>query len=143
MGLFWLGEKCKGLLMLNVTGCDEITVNGFNALIEGLHFVEAASTFTGFKPIDNHVNKKLERQLEMIQEHNERFVRDKLDAERKAKKLEEKQRIDLINKASSTIALCIRRYRCRLYFYKIYIRKLRNARYVIGDLLFFCAYTFP
>lgn len=130
MGLYWLGEKCKGLLMLNVTGCDEITVNGFNALIEGLHYVEAASTFTGFKPIDNHVNRKLEGQLEMIQEHNERLVREKEEAEYRARKLKEKQLLDLQNKASSTIALCIRRYKCRLYFYWIHMRKKRHAKYV-------------
>lgn len=61
-----LVENCKGILMLNVSGCPEITVNGITAIIRGLKYVEAATSYLGFKPIDRHIEKKLDDQMKMI-----------------------------------------------------------------------------
>jgi hypothetical protein len=65
--IFALGDLCKGLLTLNVTGCERITINGLNALVSGLDYVEKGISFMGFKPIDDHVDKKLTDNLNMVQ----------------------------------------------------------------------------
>ena len=52
--LLFLASRCEGLLMLNLTGCERVSVAGLDHLIKGLHFVEKAVSFMGFKPIDEH-----------------------------------------------------------------------------------------
>jgi hypothetical protein len=116
-GIYWLADKCKGLIMLNVTGCDLITVNGLTALIQGMDFVEPARTFTGFKPVDEHVDKKLANQLLMIKESEIGAVREV----EKNKELEKAYQTKVYNQqrnwASATIAAYLRRYKCRMRFY--------------------------
>jgi hypothetical protein len=65
--MFMLAELCKGLLTLNLTGCERITINGLNALVSGLDYVEKGISFMGFKPVDEHIEKKLADQLMMVQ----------------------------------------------------------------------------
>lgn len=55
--LLFLASRCQGLLMLNLTGCERVTVVGLDHLIRGLHFVENAVSFMGFRPVDEHGNK--------------------------------------------------------------------------------------
>jgi hypothetical protein len=38
--------------MLNATGCMELSGNGLRAMVQGLQFVELASSFYGFKPVE-------------------------------------------------------------------------------------------
>ena len=52
--LWFLATRCEGLLMLNLTGCERVTVVGLDHLIRGLNFVEKAVSFMGFKPVDEH-----------------------------------------------------------------------------------------
>lgn len=42
--------------MLNLTGCERVTVVGLDHLIRGMNFVESAVSFMGFKPVDEHGN---------------------------------------------------------------------------------------
>ena len=65
--MYMLGELCKGLLTLNLTGCERITINGLNALVSGIDYVEKGVSFMGFKPIDEHIEKKLHDHLMMVQ----------------------------------------------------------------------------
>jgi hypothetical protein len=123
LGIYWLADKCKGLIMLNVTGCDLITVNGLCALIQGMSFVEPAKTFTGFKPVDEHIDKKLASQLMMIKDSAMGAV---LEVERNKeieKAYQKKVYNELINAASSTIAGYLRRYKCRMRFYWMWMDK--------------------
>lgn len=65
--MFALGDLCKGLLTLNLTGCERITINGLNALCAGLDYVEKGVSFMGFRPVDEHIEKKLADHLAMVQ----------------------------------------------------------------------------
>lgn len=38
--------------MMNATGCMELSGNGLRAMVRGLNFVELASSFYGFKPVE-------------------------------------------------------------------------------------------
>jgi len=49
-GLCHLAQRCPALRSLNLTGCEEVTLNGLRALIEGLEYVVEAKTFFGFIP---------------------------------------------------------------------------------------------
>ncbi|CAM9172589.1 unnamed protein product, partial [Ectocarpus fasciculatus] len=126
-GIYWLADRCKGLIMLNVTGCDLITVNGLTALIQGMSFVEPARTFTGFKPVDEHVDKKLANQLLMIKESEIGAVREVQKNIELEKAYQKKVYNEKINKASTTIAGYLRRYKCRLRFYWIWMDKRKFA----------------
>lgn len=64
--LFDMAKNCPGLIMLNVTGCQNVSQMGLKALIQGLSYVEEAKTFSGFKPMDEHIELKLSGQLLMI-----------------------------------------------------------------------------
>lgn len=65
--MFALGDLCKGLLTLNLTGCERITINGLNAMCAGLDYVEKGVSFMGFRPVDEHIEKKLADHLAMVQ----------------------------------------------------------------------------
>lgn len=66
LALFEMAKNCPGLIMLNVTGCQEVSQLGLKALISGIPYVEEAKTFSGFKPMDEHIELKLSGQLMMI-----------------------------------------------------------------------------
>lgn len=38
--------------MLNATGCTELSGSGLRAMVKGLNFVELATSFYGFKPVE-------------------------------------------------------------------------------------------
>lgn len=57
MALFDMAKNCPGLIMLNVTGCQEVSQSGLKALIQGMLYVEEAKTFSGFKPKDEHIGE--------------------------------------------------------------------------------------
>jgi hypothetical protein len=67
VALLHLAEGCRGLLMLNVTGCDHISVSGIKALVTGLGYIEMGLSFVGFKPVDDHIEKKLAGNMNMLQ----------------------------------------------------------------------------
>lgn len=66
--LYYVAENCPGILMLNVTGCEQITMNGVKELIRGLKYVTEAQSYLGFRPVDEHIDKKLSDQL--VFQHN-------------------------------------------------------------------------
>lgn len=135
-GIYWLADKCKGLIMLNVTGCDLITVNGLNALIQGMSFIEPARTFTGFKPVDEHIDKKLANQLLMIKESEIGAVREVEKNRELEKAYQLKVYKERRNWASATIAGYLRRYKCRLRFYWIWMDRKRVASTVFVQRVF-------
>jgi len=51
--LYDLGEGCRNLIYLNLTGCSKITRCGLLALIAGFGFVKEATDFFGFIPEDH------------------------------------------------------------------------------------------
>ena len=65
--MFALADQCKGLLTLNLTGCERVTINGLDALVSGMDYVEKGVSFMGFRPVDQHVEKKLADHLDMVQ----------------------------------------------------------------------------
>ena len=74
---------CKNILMLNVTGCEGVTSSGLKTLILGLKYVEQSISFVGFKPIDEHVNKKLEEHLIMVKTETLLFLEQNMKAKKK------------------------------------------------------------
>lgn len=127
MGAYYVADNCKGLLMLNITGCEEITVNGLSALIQGMNHVEPARTFTGFKPVDEHVSKKLASQLMMIKEASAAAQREKEQAQDRQAQAQEEAEAARRNWAAYTITAYLRRYRCRMHFYWMWIDKRRTS----------------
>jgi hypothetical protein len=123
-----LVENCKGILMLNVSGCPEVTVNGINAIIRGLRYVETATSFLGFKPIDKHIEKKLNDQMKMIRrqeveqqrylEHSQQEA--EIQAQADCKALEEKSAL--------IIQRQIAMYSCRMRYYKMWQCRERNRQ---------------
>lgn len=62
-----IAEYCKDILCtLNITGCDKITANGLDALIEGFIYVQRSSNYVGFHPIDNYLEFKLQSILLLL-----------------------------------------------------------------------------
>jgi hypothetical protein len=125
--MFCLADQCKGLLTMNLTGCERITVNGLNNLVLGLSFVEKAISFFGFKPTDNHIAKKLDDQLRMIEKH-EIFV---VEQERQRQQAEQQRIIDAENarlyKAAKLIQEYMYRYKKRMHFYWMWVNRNRRS----------------
>ncbi len=125
--MFCLADQCKGLMTLNMTGCERITMNGLDHLVRGLDYVEKGITFMGFKPIDQHVEKKLDDNLKMIK----RSVTKRMEEEARLKREREQNEIEAydkkINHAASVIQSYIRRYTKRMYFYGLWRLRLKRA----------------
>ena len=126
--LFTLAQSCRGLLMMNLTGCEQVTLNGLRALISGMNYVVEAQTFMGFRPMDEHVEKKLAGQLSMIREdaaskistHYRGFVTKR-----------EEDRVHALwhkDKCARTIQNYISRYMMRLVFYYMWKRRVKMHR---------------
>lgn len=115
--LFALADKCKGLLMMNLTGCEQVTLNGLRALVTGMSYVVEAKTFMGFRPMDEHVEKKLTGQLSMIRE----TAACKISGQYRAfvtKREEDRIRdIEYREKCARCIQSYMTRYMMRLHFY--------------------------
>jgi F-box and leucine-rich repeat protein 2/20 len=55
-----IAEHCQDVLCtLNITGCEKITSNGLDAIIEGFPLVKASATYVGFQPHDNYLELRL------------------------------------------------------------------------------------
>lgn len=124
--MYSLSQNCKGLLMMNITGCSNITINGLQALITGLKYVEPGISFFGFKPIDKHIEKKLNGHLQMLY----RDVIKKIEEEQTRKqKIEDEYNRKLEshqNKAATFIQRRMYAYSRRMYFYRLW--KARTFR---------------
>lgn len=61
-------------------------MNGINSLVVGLQYVQLSTTFVGFCPIDSHVARKLDDQIQMIKGQesyrHEKMIRDQIERER-------------------------------------------------------------
>mmetsp|Transcript_21048 Transcript_21048/g.35302 ORF Transcript_21048/g.35302 Transcript_21048/m.35302 type:complete len:1089 (-) Transcript_21048:242-3508(-) len=115
-----LASQCKGLLTLNLTGCERITVNGLNAMVEGLDYVEKGVSFMGFKPIDEHIDKKLNDHLKMVQEAAGKLRREQLALQQKRELEEEAARVKHLNSSAQVIQAYMGRYKKRMHFYRLW-----------------------
>lgn len=127
MALFVLAENCKGIQMLNVTGCQTVTVTGINALIQGLGYIEPAISFMGFKPVDKHVEKKLDGQLAMIEYTALKKIQDEMDAIKKAQEEADEARHNLLNGSAHRIQLNFRAYMCRMVYWRIWRNRMKHS----------------
>lgn len=114
---------CKNILMLNVTGCEGVTSSGLKTLILGLKYVEQSISFVGFKPIDEHVNKKLEEHLIMVKTEALLFLEQNMKAKKKKDHEQEMFMHRLQVKSSNTIKQYMSRYLKRVFFWYIYHKK--------------------
>jgi hypothetical protein len=110
-------QASPGILMLNVTGCELVTVNGLHSMISGLQYVIEAKTYFGFKPLDEHVERKLMSQLNLIYDTGARKITNayaQMMNRREQVKLMELVRID---KSARIIQNYLTRYLLRVRFY--------------------------
>ena len=128
--LLSLAENCKGILMLNVTGCEDVTLNGLRALITGLEFVEEARTYTGFKPMDEHIDKKLCAQLVMNRSSAAEVIQRNYRAVTSRRGALQIYEIVKIDKAARTLQGVLSRYKYRMKFYRMWQEKLHLSKYV-------------
>ena len=117
--------NCLGLLMLNVSGCELVTNNGLNAIISGLKYVEAGITFVGFKPIDKHIELKLQHQKHYLETNAIEIITNGFEKRRKFKEQKIIDKMKRLEKAARLIQEVFYRYRCRQYFYDIWYKKKR------------------
>ena len=111
-----LATNCQGLLMLNVTGCEEITPNGLKALIRGLKYVEAGSSFVGFKPKDKHVEQKINDYMSFLHNQAICIIRDGFDKRQWQKLAFAHEVADRLEEAALQIQQSYRSYRHRMFF---------------------------
>ena len=110
-------QASPGILMLNVTGCELVTANGLRSMIEGLQFVVEAKTYFGFKPVDEHIEKKLMSQLNLIYDTGARKIThayQQMMSKREHRRLMELVKID---KSARIIQNYLTRYLLRVRFY--------------------------
>jgi hypothetical protein len=116
--IFRTVEACHGgLLLLNVTGCEQVTINGLRSLITGLQYVVEAKTYVGFKPMDEHLEKKLMGQLNLIYDTGARKITQayhQMIERREESRLREIERRD---KSARIIQNYLSRYMLRVRFY--------------------------
>jgi hypothetical protein len=133
--IYALATNCPALLMLNVTGCERITVNGLNALIEGLVYVVKGISFMGFRPKDEHIEKKLSDQLNAINNYESVMLQKQLVQQNNEERRIQQERFVLENKSASIITDYIHRYRLRMHFYRAWRRRLAiNAALLVQRL---------
>ncbi len=115
--------KLPGILMINFTGCGHISLRGLRALVEGLGFVEISQTFFGVKPVDEHVEKKLDANLDMIYDTAAKRITGLLH--NNVVKKEMKQTFMLLkrDRSAAIIQEYMHRYTCRQHFYKQWYNK--------------------
>jgi hypothetical protein len=123
-----LALNCPGILILNATGCEDITPNGMTALISGLPYVEHAKTYFGFKPIDEHVDKRLSAQLAMNREFAAGIITHNFHRIIEKCQIKHEYEIERIDKAVRMIQRCLKSYMYRIKFYYIYLNRLKNVQ---------------
>eukprot|EP01041_Mallomonas_annulata_P000407 gene407-739_t len=112
---------CPGLMMLNITGCETITCNGLKELIKGVSYVETAHTYFGFKPVEDHIDKKLANQLIFRREVAAATIQESY---KKALTRREELELAALQKqdaAAMLIQQCIRRYQHRMVFWHVWM----------------------
>jgi hypothetical protein len=121
-----LAEIClhtPGILCVNMTGCDAISLKGLEAAAKGLKYVEIAQTFFGLKPVDNHVEKKLSHNMELVIEvaanRIQNMGKNALIKADMAKEFAILRR----DKSARVLQGAFTRYMARQFFYNIYRRK--------------------
>lgn len=124
--LFLLVDSCSGLLTLNITGCERITVNGLENVIAGLQYVENARTFFGFQPSDEHVNRKLSDNLQMIHTHATRVAEEEYQQQQAMLRQQQEDYDRLLNHSATLIQQYTYRYKRRLYFYYLSVQRKKN-----------------
>lgn len=124
--------KCPAILMVNVTGCGLISLKGLRAAVQGLSYVEVGETFFGFKPVDEHVEKKLSRNLEIVMDTAANRIIHGLQNSQAKVRMRKEFAIIKRDQSARLIQGCMTRYMCRQYFYKKYIYKLtfNNATHI-------------
>lgn len=123
--LVTITNNCRGLSMLNVTGISAITVNGLNSLIHGMDKVELARSYVGFKPVDNHVEKRLEGHLAMIKDDAIQHIKKEKKKERLKRESKEKYLREYTVKAADTIKKYMYGYKLRMGFWRIWQERRR------------------
>ena len=73
-GLGYMVSGAPNLGTLNVTGCQEITVNGLRAAIEGNGYVVEAKSFFGFYPKSGAVDAKMADEQRLLEEAAARVI---------------------------------------------------------------------
>lgn len=130
--MFCLVDSCKGMLTMNLTGCERVTTNGLDNLVMGMKFVEKATTFFGFKPIDAYLEKILDMKLKMV------LTRDSMNFEEEVRRktAEEKVRAEkyhlLITRSATLIQQYLFRYKKRMHFYRLW--QFRLAKIAVGNI---------
>jgi hypothetical protein len=115
--IFRILQASPGILMLNVTGCELVTANGLRSMIQGLQFVIEAKTYFGFKPVDEHIERKLMSQLNLIYDTGARKITQayhQMMNKREHCRLMELVKID---KSARIIQNYLTRYLLRVRFY--------------------------
>ncbi|RYG65258.1 hypothetical protein EON64_12300 [archaeon] len=123
-----LADQCSGLLTLNLTGCERITMNGLEHLVRGLGgYVEAATTFLGFKPVDQHVEKKLADALKVINTRDY-IVEEKRKVEQYRREEEERLQYERrLNAAALLVQQYIFRYTRRMHFFHLWRDRVKRC----------------
>ncbi len=74
LGIFFVVNNNKALQVLNVTGCERVTQRGLQEMLRGLPYVELAKSYTGFKPVPNVANRKLQAQFELVKSNASQII---------------------------------------------------------------------
>jgi hypothetical protein len=121
-----LTNNCKNLIMLNLTGITDVTVAGLDALIQGVSMVERAYSFVGFRPVDSHVEKKLQGHLDMIQSSVLAQTKAEKKKDRARREMEEKLMVEKELNSAAAIKRYMAGYHKRMDFYRMW--KTRCAK---------------
>lgn len=122
-----LARYCKGLLMLNATGCTELSASGLNAMVQGLRFVQHASSFYGFKPVEEATAKKLQAQLDLIHEKSASTIQRTVRNYYEDKQTKQRLRQERLNRAAVLITRNVVRYSEKCRAWKKLLAKLSGS----------------
>lgn len=78
----------------------------------------------GFKPVDQHIEKKLQDQLNMIQEASGKRYRAQMILQAKLVKEQEEAYLQKVNHASIVISSYMHRYKLRMRFYRMWRKRV-------------------
>lgn len=73
-GLCELSRHCPNLSTLNITGCDFVTRDDLLAFIRGIGFVQEATSFFGFVPLDNANSMKFDFQESSLRAQSAKVI---------------------------------------------------------------------
>lgn len=122
-----LTNNCPYLLMLNITGIEKVTVASLDALILGLNCVEKSTSFVGFRPIESHIEMKLQGHLEMLTNTFIQHVKKEKKKDRERRELREIMLIEREINSSNTIKRYMFGYKLRQGFYRMWQDRRRSG----------------